>query len=490
MEVNVIHPNYKERTMPNSEKLPVTVCMIVRNEETNLSDAIDSVSDVVSEIVVIDTGSYDKTREIAKDAGCNLFDFTWIDDFAAARNFALSKATQPWILSLDADQRLPKSSVSQLRQVIHQNIDSAVVHIETYDANNQLIVQYPALRLFRADPRISYSGRVHESIDKSIKRNNLIHTDETKIVIHDFGYGSAEARLNKKKRNLELLRQAYQSGESDLYLTYKYLQTISDSNERKKVVENTRANLNSSKETKLEENFYIDELVYWCALDLLNQGQLKEAQEFSTRMAKIVTGYSVWTAGMVSAKAGDFFTAEKLLTTYENECASIHPFRKKPTECSVAMAGFWRAWGLRLQGEFDRALQVLTQYEKKASPSEMELFQYEKSRIHLSSGNLQNAAKALTNFISQIDTARHLNEIRMVAAEISSQLELYDQTQMLLNQCSEDDERKNLMRALLAFYQSDYELAKKHLSSVIGTDCLNSSLKQELWEAIRTRNKF
>ena len=191
---------------------------------------------------------------------------------------------------------------------------------------------------------------------------------------------------------------------------------------------------------------------------------------------------------MIAAKAGDFVTAEQQLTSYENHFSAIDPVRKQPMDCSRAMIGFWRAWCLRLQGEFDRAFELLTQYEKEATQPELELFECEKLRIHLSSGHQEQAATALAKFMSKLDTATHPDEICLVAAEISSQLEQYDQTQLFLDQCSDQDERKQVMSALLAFYQSDFESAKKYLSTVIGTDCLNLSLKQELLEAMANDN--
>jgi glycosyltransferase involved in cell wall biosynthesis len=84
--------------------------MIVKNEEKYLKECLDSVKDIVGEIVIVDTGSTDNTQKIASEYGASLFQFEWINDFSAARNFALSKSKGEWILYLDADERITNES--------------------------------------------------------------------------------------------------------------------------------------------------------------------------------------------------------------------------------------------------------------------------------------------------------------------------------------------------------------------------------------------
>ena len=470
--------------MSHSGKLPLTVCMIVRNEAENLPAALASVRQIATEIVIVDTGSHDSTKEIASAAGCKVFEFDWLNDFAAARNFSLSKATQPWVLSLDADQRFPDSSVSALEQIITQKIDAAVVHIEAFDLTGKSVFKYPAVRLFKNDPRIRYAGRVHESVSDALVRHHLIQQNESTVILHDIGYGSAEIRQQKLARNLELLRQNYLDGSADLYLTYKYLQALSDSPERRSALEQTIGRLLASPDTRLELYPFIDELVDWCASDLLQQGKLKEAQSFSTAMAQLVKGHCCYTAGVVAAKSGDFNEVVTWFESYENIVDQIHPFRKQPRGCSIAMMGFWRAWCCRLQGDFHRAFELLGQFEPVANSAESELFACEKIRIHLSAGNLQVAATELATMMQRLPTAKHLNEFYVVAAEISSQLQQYEQTQYFLDQVSENDERKWLLQSILAFYQSNYAQSQEYLRKVVGTDCLNISLKEQLLEAM------
>lgn len=86
--------------------IEISLCMIVRNEEKSLSRCLASVEGLIDEIIIVDTGSADRTKDIAAAFGAAIYDFTWIDDFSAARNFAFSKATRDYIFWLDADDYL------------------------------------------------------------------------------------------------------------------------------------------------------------------------------------------------------------------------------------------------------------------------------------------------------------------------------------------------------------------------------------------------
>ena len=95
--------------------ITISLCMIVKNEERILKRCLDSVKDLVDEIVIVDTGSTDTTRQIAERYTDKIYDFTWIDDFSAARNFAFSKATQEYIYSADADEVLSEENRQRFR---------------------------------------------------------------------------------------------------------------------------------------------------------------------------------------------------------------------------------------------------------------------------------------------------------------------------------------------------------------------------------------
>ncbi len=104
----------------------LTLSMIVKDEEKNLRDCLESIKDFIDDIVIVDTGSVDNTINIAKEYGAKIFHFKWINDFSAARNFALSKCKGNWILYLDADERLNQDSIAELKKIVSTRNKEAV----------------------------------------------------------------------------------------------------------------------------------------------------------------------------------------------------------------------------------------------------------------------------------------------------------------------------------------------------------------------------
>lgn len=106
--------------------IEISLCMIVKNEEKVLARCLDSIVDLMDEIIIVDTGSTDSTKEIAGRYTDKIYDFTWVDDFSAARNFAFSKATKEYIYSADADEVLDETNHKrfwELKQVLLPEIE-------------------------------------------------------------------------------------------------------------------------------------------------------------------------------------------------------------------------------------------------------------------------------------------------------------------------------------------------------------------------------
>ena len=97
--------------------IEISLCMIVKNEEKVLGRCLDSIADLMDEIIIVDTGSTDRTKEIAKKYTEQVYDFQWNDDFSAARNFSFSKATKDYIYAADADEVLDEENREKFRQL-------------------------------------------------------------------------------------------------------------------------------------------------------------------------------------------------------------------------------------------------------------------------------------------------------------------------------------------------------------------------------------
>ncbi len=187
----------------------LTLSMIVKNEEKYLEECLDSIKDLADEIVIVDTGSTDKTVEIAKKFNAKIYDFNWINDFSAARNFALSKSNGKWILYLDADERLKADSISLLKNHINNSNNAALCNVISLGSSqgSSNIMQYA--RLFPNNKSLQFEGAVHEQIEPALIKNGYL-LEKTKIEIIHLGYDvNNNILIEKAKRNLELLLKDY-----------------------------------------------------------------------------------------------------------------------------------------------------------------------------------------------------------------------------------------------------------------------------------------
>ena len=100
------------------KNITLSLCMIVKDEEKTLARCLNSVKSFIDEIIIVDTGSKDKTKEIAKSFNAQIYDFKWISDFSAARNFSFSKATSDYILWLDGDDFIDDENISKIENLL------------------------------------------------------------------------------------------------------------------------------------------------------------------------------------------------------------------------------------------------------------------------------------------------------------------------------------------------------------------------------------
>lgn len=200
----------------------ISVCMIVKNEEKNLKRCLESIKNIADEIVIVDTGSEDKTVEIAKLYTDKVFFYQWDNDFSKARNKSLEYATKNWILILDADEQLPKEEGKNLKQILKWNIDFEAFHVRLVNYVHDInIGDSVVLRVFKNRPEYRFTGKIHEQIIKSINENSRSGSiGSTDIKIIHCGYDPDKANINEKqKRNLNILN-SYKEEDKDGYFYY------------------------------------------------------------------------------------------------------------------------------------------------------------------------------------------------------------------------------------------------------------------------------
>jgi glycosyltransferase involved in cell wall biosynthesis len=201
----------------NSSKLPISLCMIVKNEEHVIKECLSSIESLVSEIIIADTGCSDNTIQIAKSYNAQIFDFEWIDDFAAARNVTIAKAKYPWILILDADEVIANSDLQKFHQLIADPLVCTEFLQRHYTDDIRLSdftpctgefpnleKNYPGyfesncVRLFPNHPKLRYSYRIHELVEPSIYELGIHKIVRTGVRIHHYGHTPEVKKLKKK----------------------------------------------------------------------------------------------------------------------------------------------------------------------------------------------------------------------------------------------------------------------------------------------------
>lgn len=208
------------------DALKLSVCYIVKNEENNLPISLASVKAAADEIIVVDTGSQDNTKEIARRNGAIVYDFPWQDDFSAPRNYAIEKASGDWILFLDADEAFNGSLDKQaLGDYLAGKDDKDAIllirhNVESWEEIENFNTDW-ALRIFRRREDLRYRRRIHEQLHKSSGELKIAYAPADFYLLHT-GYANAIS-TSKCQRDLYIMQQIVAEGEwepvFDYYLT-------------------------------------------------------------------------------------------------------------------------------------------------------------------------------------------------------------------------------------------------------------------------------
>ncbi len=187
--------------------MTVSVAMIVRDEERSLARCLDSFAREVDEVVVVDTGSRDRTREIARRYTGRVFDFEWRDDFAAARQFAFDRATSDWIAWVDADDVvLNAGRIRPLTEAASPDVAGFEWrYVTERDEWGNTLCEFWRERCVRNDGSFRWEGRIHEVLVPSAPRE-LRRTDEV-VVEHRRDCTRAAEKLDRNLRILERERR-------------------------------------------------------------------------------------------------------------------------------------------------------------------------------------------------------------------------------------------------------------------------------------------
>jgi len=201
--------------------MSLSACLIVRDEEMFLERCLSSLRGHVDEICVLDTGSRDRTVEIARAHGARVGFRAWDDDFSAARNACLDLASGDWILQIDADEELVVPDGGALSRLQREAAVCHLVELDLRGSNGRSERAWQP-RLFRRDPRLRYARALHETILDHLADAGLPPPEPCRLLLVHHGYlDEIVAARGKIERNLRILRTCRDRGRADAYDLFK-----------------------------------------------------------------------------------------------------------------------------------------------------------------------------------------------------------------------------------------------------------------------------
>ena len=206
------------------EGLRLSLCMIVKDEEEWLPRCLAAAKPAVDEMIIVDTGSTDRTVEIAEEFGATVLHHEWTGDFSAARNVSLEAATGDWIIYLDADEVLVEEDAPRLHALTGHVWREAFALVETNytgDMDDGTALTHNALRMFRNRPEYRFKGRLHEQMAYALPGYLTERIEYTQLRIEHYGYlGVVRDAKDKSRRNLDLLLQQVADGQENAFQSF------------------------------------------------------------------------------------------------------------------------------------------------------------------------------------------------------------------------------------------------------------------------------
>ncbi|MBM7854298.1 glycosyltransferase involved in cell wall biosynthesis [Desulfohalotomaculum tongense] len=299
----------------------ISLCIIAKDEEKQIARCINSAKPFVDQIVVVDTGSTDKTVDIAKELGAEVYKITWQDDFSQARNISLEYATGDWILFLDCDEELDSATAPTLKKLVND---------DNYDAywlqfinifNNRPSTSFLAFRLFRNNPLFRFECRIHEQILPSVLRHiSPARIGLADVTVYHYGYekNTIESK-NKIERNIRLLEKARQEyGNSGFIAFYLGVEQQRMGNYQKALEYYTE----SLDKSSLDAN-YVPAMLRAMAYCFISLGRYQEGLSLLNRYLPVYPDYTdlMYLKGLLYFELGKYHRALDCM----NKCIAMGP---------------------------------------------------------------------------------------------------------------------------------------------------------------------
>lgn len=255
----------------------VSLCMIVKNEEANLPECLESFGPVADQIVVVDTGSTDRTVAVAQRYGAEVHHHPWQEDFSEARNWSLNYARGRMVLWVDADDRLESGSAETLRRELLTHEGKAVYFVIRSLEPGGMVLKAYQLRAFPNHPEIRFEGRIHEQVIWALQNLKIPAVHLPLEIIHT-GYGDAEALYRKLQRNRKILEDQIRQNPDNMHAQYMMARTLEGLQEPEEAAVWLRRIISHPK-AQVERNEFVYHAQALLAVYQCNMGELVEGRK-------------------------------------------------------------------------------------------------------------------------------------------------------------------------------------------------------------------
>ncbi len=299
-----------------SRRVTISACMMVRNEEELLPGCLDSIRDWVDEIIVVDTGSNDKTVEIARTYGAKLFHQQWENDFSKHRNYSVEQAASDWVFIIDADERMTEENVPALLEILDDG-ESQIVSLAVFNrfkGTDHQVTCSNSVRLWRRELNLHYEGIVHNAL--CLPKG--IPVTHTRIRLEHLGYDLDEEKMAAKfERTMKLLRKQAEenptSGPVWFNITQALRGRLGNGNrefEKQALEAAFKAVEYNNPDTENERPLYLMALNHVAAISFV-AGDLNTAEEYARKALDFYPAYPdpQMLLGMIYGRCGDYDSA-------------------------------------------------------------------------------------------------------------------------------------------------------------------------------------
>lgn len=465
----------------------VSLCMIVKNEEKYLAQCIQSVKDVVDEMIIVDTGSTDQTVAIATSFGAEVYHYNWNNNFSEARNLSLSKATSEWLLLLDADEMLASESKENLIEIINTSeLDGYNFKIYNYNGSyaNQDIIMTQAFRLLRNNRQYEFKGSIHEQIvlkeglAEDIKQAGF---SSAKIILYHYGYlQSVIKEKDKRNRNIPLIQKELEREPNN----GMYLLNLANEYMADKKLDKAIQQYELARKYSKSNAVYLKEIFYRLVVCLVSLEQYDKAMEVSEEALSYYPKFID-----IAFYQGIIFSQKLKYTLAISAFEKCIEWGKVPehTLCRQGLDGYMAYFSLgeiylKLD-DFDCALKYFNQVLNSKKDSYAVLYQIgnilnkkykDKEEVAIKLGAYFSSLKKIPNLTLYID--------------ILIKEQLYEQAQekfKYFNDITKLDDNKLFIESRLNFFTKQYELAYMGLKQLLMKENLNTIFKDAKLESLK-----